>query len=216
MGDDKVISLCSRARTALAKAKTFEDFKDVRDCGEAAIRLAKSRRDVGVEALTEAQEIVRRAERQLGLMLPAVTGGSGRKKTDTMSVFLSDLGIHEKQSSRFQKIAQVPDEQFEEWICDCRATGDEMTQASALRLAAECTADPLQKKEQPPHEEMSDAIEKAVAKFLGQLTRPDQFAYVRRRIERLSEFLKEEEEAHGVRGARNKTALPSACACVLT
>jgi hypothetical protein len=206
MSDDKVISLCSRARAALAQAKTLEDFKEVRDCGEAAIRLAKSRHDVGVEALTEAQEIVRRAERQLGLMLPSVTGGRGRKEKSHDVTFLADLGIERMQSSRFQKIAQVPDEQFEEWICDCRATGDELTQAAALRLAAECTADPVQKKEQPPHEEMADAIEKAVARFVGQLTRADQFAYVRRRIERLSEFLKEEEEGHGVRGARNKTA----------
>ena len=206
MGDDNVILLCSRARTALAQAKTLEDFKDVRDCGEAAIRLAKSRRDVGVEALTEAQEIVRRAERQLGLMLPAVTGGSGRKEKSHDVTFLADLGIEKMQSSRFQKIAQVPEEQFEEWICDCRAAGDELTQSAVLRLAAECTADPEQKKEKPPHEAMADAIEKAVAKFVGQLTLTDQFAYVRRRIERLSEFLKEEEEAHGVRGARNKTA----------
>ena len=205
MGDDNVILLCSRARTALAQAKTLEDFKDVRDCGEAAIRLAKSRRDVGVEALTEAQEIVRRAERQLGLMLPAVTGGRGHNGVSN-TMLLTDLGIERMQSSRFQKIAQVPEEQFEEWICDCRAAGDELTQAAALRLAAECTSDPVQKKEQPPHEEMADAIEKAVAKFVGQLTRTDQFAYVRRRIKRLSEFLKEEEEAHGVRGARNKTA----------
>ena len=205
MGDDKVISLCSRARTALAHAKSIEDFKDVRDCGEAAIRLAKSRRDVGVEALTEAQEIVRRAERQLGLMLPAVTGGRGHNGVSN-TMLLTDLGIERMQSSRFQKIAQVPDEQFEQWICDCRAAGDELTQAAALRLAAECTADPVEKLEQPAHEEMADAIEKAVAKFVGQLTRTDQFAYVRRRIERLSEFLKEEEEAHGIRGARNKTA----------
>jgi hypothetical protein len=210
MSDDKVISLCSRAKAALAQAKTLEDFKEVRDCGEAAIRLAKSRRDVGVEALTEAQEIVRRAERQLGLMLPAaIKRGGDRAKSHDVTL-LADLGIERMQSSRFQKIAQVPDEQFEEWICDCRATGDELTQAAALRLAAECTADPVQKKEQPPHEEMADALEKAVAKFVGQLTRADQFAYVRRRIERLSEFLKEEEEGHGVRGARNKTA--STCA----
>ena len=205
MGDDKVISLCSRARTALAQAKTLEDFKDVRDCGEAAIRLAKSRRDVGVEALTEAQEIVRRAERQLGLMLPAVIRRGG-DKAKLQDATLLELGIEKTQSSRFQKIAQVPEEQFEEWICDCRAAGDELTQAAVLRLAAECAADPVEKPEQAPHEEMSDAIEKAVAKFVGQLTRSYQFAYVRRRIERLSEFLKEEEEAHGVRGARNKTA----------
>jgi len=41
MTKDGVISLCSKARQALAQAKTIEDFKDVRDVGEAAIRLAK-------------------------------------------------------------------------------------------------------------------------------------------------------------------------------
>ena len=110
MSKDKVMSLCSRARTALAQARTLEDFKGVRDCGEAAIRLAKARRDVGMEAIQEAQEIVRRAERQLGLMLPAVTGGRGRKEKSHDVTFLSDLGIERMQSSRFQKIAQVPEE----------------------------------------------------------------------------------------------------------
>jgi hypothetical protein len=64
-------------------------------------------------------------------MLPAVTGGRGRKENSHDASFLSDLGINWDQSSRFQKIAQVPDEQFEEWICDCRAVGDELTQAAA-------------------------------------------------------------------------------------
>jgi hypothetical protein len=51
MKSDGVIALCSKARQALAQAKSIEDFKGVRDVGEAAIRLAKSRRDVGIDAL---------------------------------------------------------------------------------------------------------------------------------------------------------------------
>lgn len=131
---DKVIALCTTARRALAEARTIEEFKTVRDVGEAAVRLAKSRRDVGVEAVLEGQEIVRRAEWQLGSMLPAITGGRGRKKSH--APLLMSLGLGRMQSSRFQKIARLPAERFELWIAECRASGEEMTQAAALKLAA--------------------------------------------------------------------------------
>jgi N6-adenosine-specific RNA methylase IME4 len=133
---DTVIALCSAARRQLAEAVTVQDLKTVRDVGEAAVRLAKSRRDVGVEALLEGMEIVRRAERQMGAMLPELTGGSGRKKTDAKSVFVKELGLTHKQSSRFQRIASLPEDKFEQWIASCRKAGEEMTQAAALKLAA--------------------------------------------------------------------------------
>lgn len=135
--DDKVIALCTKARRALAAARSVEDFKAVKDVGEAAVRLAKSRRDGGLQAVLEGQEIVRRAERQLGEMLPDLTGGSGRKKNSQDASFLSELGIKFDQSSRFQKVAKIPQEMFEDWIVSCRAKGEEMTQAAALRIAAE-------------------------------------------------------------------------------
>ena len=185
MSRDKVMSLCSRARTALAQARTLEDFKGVRDCGEAAIRLAKARRDVGLEAIQEAQEIVRRAERQLGLMLPAVTGGKGGDRKSKVIVTLDSMGIDANQSKRFQRIAQVPADQFEEWISDCRAAGDELTQAAVLRLAAAAEADQVDKPPVPPHEAIGDALDAAVFKHIGQLTEAYQFEYVRMRLEKL-------------------------------
>jgi len=132
---DKVIALCSAARQMLANALTIEDLKAVRDVGEAAVRLAKSRRDVGTEAVLEGMEIVRRSERQMGAMLPEITGGRGGNKSSN-TVLLGDLGIERMQSSRFQKIAQLPEDQFEAWIASCRQAGEEMTQAAALKLAA--------------------------------------------------------------------------------
>jgi N6-adenosine-specific RNA methylase IME4 len=134
--NDKVIALCSAARRQLAEAVTVQDLKTVRDVGEAAVRLAKSRRDVGAEAVLEGMEIVRRAERQLGAMLPNVIGGKGRPGKCDSVPHLSDLGIERKQSSRFQQIAKVPQEQFEAWIASCREAGEEMTQSAALKLAA--------------------------------------------------------------------------------
>ena len=138
---DKVIALCTTARRALAEARTIEEFKSVRDVGEAAVRLAKSRRDVGVEAVLEGQEIVRRAEWQLGSMLPAITGGRGRKKSH--APLLLSLGLGRMQSSRFQRIARVPPQRFEQWIAECRGAGEEMTQAGALKLAAASVPEPI-------------------------------------------------------------------------
>lgn len=197
MKSDGVIAMCSKARQMLAEAKTLEEFKAVRDVGEAAIRLAKSRRDVGIEAVQEAQEIVRRAERDMGAILPSVIGGPGKLNGGRLQP-LESLGIEKTQSSRFQKIANLPDDEFEAWIEDCRSSGEEMTQAAALRLAAAFLADPIEKPESPPHEQMASAVKNAFTKFVGQLTTPDQYAYVRLRMTELLEFLAQMEAENGV------------------
>ena len=78
----------------------------------------------------------------------------------------------------------------------------EMTraQASALR------ADPVEKPQQPPHEEMADAVKNAVTKFVGRLTTRQQFEYVRQRIEALLDFLSDQEQEHGSGRLRKKTS----------
>lgn len=203
MSENKGLSLVKRAGQMLAEARTLEEFKTVRDVGEAAIRLAKSRRDVGIEALLDAQEIVRRAERQLGAMLPSITGGKGHNGVSN-TMLLTDLGIERMQSSRFQKIAQLPDDEFEAWVSQCRESGEELTQAAALRLAAEFLADPIETPPKPPHEEMAAAVKNAVTKFIGQLSTHEEYAYVRRRIEELLAFLSEMESENAV-GRSGKT-----------
>ncbi len=203
MSENKGLSLVKRAGQMLAEARTLEEFKTVRDVGEAAIRLAKSRRDVGIEALLDAQEIVRRAERQLGAMLPEVIGGPGKLNGGRLQP-LESLGIEKTQSSRFQKIAQLPEDEFEAWVSQCRESGEELTQAAALRLAAEFLADPIETPPKPPHEEMAAAVKNAVTKFIGQLSTHEEYAYVRRRIEELLEFLSEMESENAV-GRSGKT-----------
>jgi hypothetical protein len=203
MKSDCVIALCSKARQALAQAKTIEDFKDVRDVGEAAIRLAKSRRDVGIEALLEAQEIVRRAERQLGAMLPEVIGGKGRPGKCCSVQHLSDLGIERTQSSRFQKIAQLPCEEFESWVSGCREAGEEMTQAAALRLAAEYLADPIGRPERELCVIVSEAFGAVYDKYASQLDESSR-QYVIERLESLLDLLKQEGASSGSR--RNRRA----------
>jgi DNA modification methylase len=136
---DKSLALIAKARDMLGAAHTPMDAKAVKDAGEAAIKLAKSRRDVGIEAIIEAQEIVRRAERMIGEMLRGSVkkGGDTRPGKQSNSVLLSSLGIEKIESSRFQSIASIPEKQFEGWIQDSRMESEELTQAAALRLASQ-------------------------------------------------------------------------------
>jgi site-specific DNA-methyltransferase (adenine-specific) len=133
---DKSLALIAKARDMLGAAHTPMDAKAVKNAGEAAIKLAKSRRDVGVEAIIEAQEIVRRAERMIGEMLKQTPKKVNQRAGSTVLPALSDLGFSKTESSRFQRIASVPPKDFEGWIQDSRMAGDELTQAAALRLAS--------------------------------------------------------------------------------
>ena len=208
--ENKGLSLVKRAAQMLAEATTLKDFKAVRDVGEAAIRFAKSRRDVGIEAVQQAQEIVRRAERDMGLMLPEVTGGRGGNKASN-TMLLGDLGIERMQSSRFQKIAQLPDEEFEAWVSSCRESGEELTQAAALRLAADFFADPIDKPERELCVVVAEAFRSVYAKYSPKLDSESR-SYVIERLETLLELLKQEGSEDGSRRAGAKSTRTKAAA----
>ena len=78
----------------------------------------------------------------------------------------------------------------------------DMTKADATALRA----DPIEKPQQPPHEEMADAVKNVVTKFVGKLTTKQQFDYVRQRIEALLDFLSHQEQEHGSGRSGKKTA----------
>jgi hypothetical protein len=101
------------------------------------------------------------------------------------------------------ELAKLDDETLIAGIKAGEITPD-MTRAEALSMRA----DPVDQPDQPPHEEMADAVEKAVARFIGRLNSPQQFVYVRRRLERLLKFLTEEENEHGIGRSRKTSAGP--------
>ena len=80
----------------------------------------------------------------------------------------------------------------------------EITPETTMAQAASLHADPVEKPEKPPHEEMASAVKNAVTKFVGQLSTHEQYAYVRRRIEELLAFLSEMEAENGI-GRSGKT-----------
>lgn len=102
------------------------------------------------------------------------------------------------------ELTKLDDEQILAGIKSGEITPD-MTRAEASALRA----DPIEKPEQPPHEEMVAAVKNAVTKFVGRLTTPEQFMYVRSRLERMLDFLSEMEAEHGSGRSRKKTAAAS-------
>jgi hypothetical protein len=82
----------------------------------------------------------------------------------------------------------------------------EITPETTRAQAAALHADPIDKPEAPPHEEMASAVKNAVTKFIGQLTTHEQYAYVRERIEQLLAFLSEMEAENGIGRSGKKTA----------
>lgn len=141
------IEKMSIARQMLADAKTMDDILHIRDISEAARVYAQAAK-LGLESQNEAAEIKIRAERKAGEMLaqmPKAAGGEQYHSTGNsvlpVDATLSDLGIDKMQSSRWQQIASLPDEIFEEHITETRADGKELTSSGILRVARENNKD---------------------------------------------------------------------------
>jgi hypothetical protein len=133
------LSLLSKARTALAQAKSLDDVKGIRDKAE-AVRIYWKQAGESLEAQNEAAEIRILAERRAGQILSEnVNRGRPKKNGSTMEPLLKAAGISNKQSHRWQREASVPDDIFAAHLAAIREGGKELTSSSVLKLAAPFT-----------------------------------------------------------------------------
>ena len=115
---DLMVVQLDRARTALAEAKTIGETKKVMDMAHAAEIYAR-RQQLGEEAIGYAFSIKSEALYKLGGILkvtPRHAGGDPlphRKGVDEPDT-LKELGINYNTSALAQKLAAMPDEQFEQ------------------------------------------------------------------------------------------------------
>lgn len=128
------------ARHALQIASNVDEVKDIRDKAEAMAAYARQAKDT--ELVEWATEIKVRAERRAGQMLaemPKQDGGHAKKITRShdsteFPKTLAEIGISKNESSRWQKLAAVPDDQFEQAVAAAKDVAGEVTTAAMLRI----------------------------------------------------------------------------------
>lgn len=138
---DRALAPITRARKALAEAKTIPEIKKVRDMAQAATQLVQRQR-LGMEAANDGMEIALLAERRLGGMLKkmqatgelAKRGGDQKSKSQDATLMLADLEISRTQSARWQTEAQVPEDDFQQWVRETREAGKLLTQTALIKL----------------------------------------------------------------------------------
>jgi len=130
------------AKRELALATRVDEVKGIRDKAEA---LRAYHRQIGssLEMQNQCAEIKIRAERRAGELLKERDLHAGRPSKEwshdaTISRpvgTLPELGITRDESSRWQRIASVPEDRFEAHIAEAKGHHKELTTASVLGLA---------------------------------------------------------------------------------
>ena len=134
---DAFLVKISAAQRMLAEAQTIQDAISIADAAEAA-RVYAKRVGMGVPFINQAVAIKLQSERKAGEMLARMDkakGGGDHKNKSTDSKALSVLGISLTQSSRWQRAATVPEEQFQQYIEASNGAGREITSAGLYKLA---------------------------------------------------------------------------------
>lgn len=139
---DTALAKLDKATQMLAEVKTIDEAKKIVNLAEAA-RVYAREAELGLEAQNHAAEIKLRAQRRAGELLERMyrqNGGRPEKRLqdDTVSKpTLSDLGISKADSSRWQRIAQIPTNDFERFISETKGDQGEITTVGAIRLVKE-------------------------------------------------------------------------------
>jgi DNA N-6-adenine-methyltransferase (Dam) len=143
--------LYQAAKQALAEARRVDEAKDIRNRAVALEEYARQAKDT--EILRHATEIRLRAERRAGEILaetPKASGGEygGKPKIDGVRAqpsnptpTLEDLGVTKTQSSKWQRLAALPEEKFEIRVEHAEARVEGMTTSAPNYFKAEYTGE---------------------------------------------------------------------------
>lgn len=132
------------AHAMLEAASTLDEVKGLRDKAE-SLRHYCEAAGLGLVMQNRCAELKLRAERKAGLLLADMPKQAGARG-DTELPRLSDIGVAKHQSSRWQRVASLPEDDFEEYVADTVEAGRELTTAGALqRVRAVRAQDPIQR-----------------------------------------------------------------------
>jgi len=114
-GENALAQLTAATRM-LAEARTLDDVRAIRDMAEAARAYAVAAK-LGDEAIGHASAIKLDAERKAGVILVKMKASGERAKQGDATLQrdtsrLADLGVTRVQSSRWQALARLPDDEY--------------------------------------------------------------------------------------------------------
>lgn len=136
----QIINLLNEVRLAIGMVRDFSEAKFLVNKADAVKYLAKkaeSTEDIQRQAAATALRARRRAGELLAEMAErgerATKAGGGPKAESHAATQLHHLGVSKSDSSRWQKMATVPDDEFEAFV----NKAPELTNQGVLRLAKE-------------------------------------------------------------------------------
>lgn len=153
------------ARAALAEVHRVDEVKTLRDKAQALAAYAKQAQDT--KLLATATEIKVRAERKAGQLLIEMKrdgrrADKGRPEKTSHDVInsatLKDLGISLMQSSRWQKLAGMPEEMFEQCLTEAIEKFGEVTSAFVKRYEKEYADKDAKDKPEEKEDEMTGLL----------------------------------------------------------
>ncbi len=141
--EGSLLTFFDRARREIELASSVVEVKKIRDQAEVLRQYARQQK-LSLEMQNNCAEIKIRCERRGGEILVGMDknhGGQAEHKSYVSqqgtgtNPKLSDLGISRNQSSRWQAIASIPHQQFEERMDSLKSNGKELTSSEMLSYA---------------------------------------------------------------------------------
>ncbi len=124
-----------RADRALAAASTLRDILEIRDKADAVRHYVKAQKK-SLRIQNRAAAIKLKAERKAGKLLAEMRLAGGARRSKSRDVTLKKLeamGISRMQSHRWQREAEMSDDDFEALVDRCDKNECELTQAAVLK-----------------------------------------------------------------------------------
>ena len=148
-----VMAAIERARTELQRVEDPREAA-VFVAQTEAIRYLAEKAYAGHEVQNQAAELALRAKCRAGQLLAASELSRGGRPSETMDIVspvspptLDELGIQPKDSQRWQAVASVPEDRFDQHLAEQQTAGRELTTASVLAIAKHIAAQRARKSE---------------------------------------------------------------------
>lgn len=131
------LAMLDRAYLAIENAQSLDQLKEIRDQAEAARHYVKAAKMTTAMA-NRCAEIRIRAERKAGEMLRSKIRDplQGRPEKGSHVATLSNFHISKTQSSRWQRIAAIPEETIEQYFAEPENEEREVTAVGLAQFAA--------------------------------------------------------------------------------